>query len=113
MAKKSKLIQLTQAGQTISYEISDFSEAMDLPTAQTACAALGPEWRLPTLEEATALHDKNLAKGNLKFGNYDYHWTSDQSPDGMCMAYSFAEGKSFVDLDSGTNRVFALRELMA
>jgi len=54
----------------------DFPTQMNWDDAKAACAALGPGWRLPSIEEWDILYQNKDNIGGFVAVNYDYYWSS-------------------------------------
>lgn len=82
---------------------------MNLQQAKDVCFKLGDDWRLPRIKELDIMYNDLHKKGKRRFSMKNYYWSSSKSPDGWRLVFSFADGRSYINVESGFNRVIAVQ----
>ena len=109
LAKNSITLTNPNSLDLMYMEIKEFDNQMNLPQAKNACIKLGDDWRLPTRKELEIIYDDLHKKGKRRFSMKNYYWSSTKSPDGWNLAFSFADGRSYINVESGLNGVIAVQ----
>jgi hypothetical protein len=78
-------------GKTIEVAKKDFPKPMNWGAAKKACKNLGNGWRLPSIEELTAIDEQLYQKGKGKFSESPYWSSSVYHADDICI-YMFSYG---------------------
>ena len=101
---------ITIDGKTIQIDKEDFPSAMNWDDAKKACENLGNGWRLPDIDELTAMDEQLHQKGKGKFKIDGVYWSSSvYNADDICI-YMLSNGP-YNSNRYGTEQVRAVRTM--
>ena len=91
---------------------NDFPSKMNWNDAISACQNLGNDWRLPSLEELTAMHEQlhKQGKGNFKDESY---WSNSEYDADDAWSFYFFDGQAYYDSGLYNGKTLLSRQVRA
>ncbi len=107
MKNKEEIIGNSYELESIEVARHDFPNEMNWDDANKACASLGYEWRLPTIDELDLVYENSDVIGGFEDGNL--YWSSTEVDDDHAWFQYFGEGPKAIDHRFPKNWEFKVR----